>query len=203
MGIKINLGSGFTRIDGFINIDEDPRVYPDYVIQLDDPNIRLPFDENSVEEIHCFHLLEHIGQGFIPLIKELYRVCQHGSIFDIEVPNETHSMFYGDPTHVRPITVAGMTLFSRKYCLDHIERYHSYNGLALTQQVDFEIIWFGFTYDEFYRPMLEDFFKRKDEGKVSQEEDFKIQRLLREANNVAMHTKIKMVAIKEYPDGSK
>jgi len=69
--------------------------------------------------------------------------------------------------------------------------------MALKYDINFDVIHYEFEYDQFYVPMLEDFFKRKEEGKVSPEEDFGIQRLLREANNVAMNNIIKLVAVKE------
>lgn len=197
MGLKINLGCGLERIDGYTNIDEDRLVNPDYVINLDDMNIKLPFEDNSVEAIHAHHILEHIGEGFIPLMKELYRVSEHGCILDIEVPHHQHERFYSDPTHKRPITVSGMMMFSKKENKREIEQYNSHSGMGLKYDIDFEVIHFEFEYDNFYKPMLEDFFKRKEEGNVTPEEDFSIQRLLREATNVAGLTKIKMVAIKE------
>lgn len=195
--MKINIGSGYKRIEGFLNIDDDPLVEPDYLVNLDDVNIQLPFDDNSVEEIIAHHVLEHIGEGFIPLMKELYRVAKHGCIFDIVVPHHQHDSFYGDPTHKRPITVPIMDMFSKKTNREHIKRYNSSSGIGLKYDIDFEMIWYDFEYDIFYASMLEDFFKRKDQGKVSKEEDFAIQRLLREATNVCINTKIKMMAVKE------
>lgn len=197
MGIKINLGSGFKRYEGFVNLDDDPLVGADYVLNLDDVNIRLPFDDNTVEEIKAEHILEHIGDGFIPLMKELYRVSEHGCILHIIVPHHQHDVFYGDPTHKRPITVPIMYMFSKKYCEDHIKAYNSSTGMALKYGIDFEMIHFEFEYDDFYKPMLADFFKRKEEGNVTQEEDFSIQRLLREATNVCLNTKMKLLVIKE------
>ena len=196
MGIKINLGSGFKRYEDFVNVDDDPLVEPDHVVNLDDPNVRLPFEDNSIEEIKAEHILEHINH-FIPLMKELYRVACHGCILDIVVPNETHSVFHGDPTHVRPINVNVMYMFSKKFILDHIKVHNSSTGMALKYDIDWEVIDYSFEYDPFYLPMLNDFFSRKEKGEVSQEEDFAIQRLLREANNVAMNNRIKMVAVKE------
>ena len=70
--------------------------------------------------------------------------------------------------------------------------------MALKHGIDWEMVNYEYEYDDFYKPMLFDFFKRKEEGKVSQEEDFAIQRLMREANNVAINTIIKMVAVKDY-----
>lgn len=195
--IKINLGSGFKRFEGFVNIDDDPLVKPDHVIQLDDVNIRLPFEDNSVDEIKAHHILEHIGDGFIPLIKELYRVAAPGCILDIAAPNETHSVYFGDPTHKRPINVNIMYMFSKKFVNEHISKYNSSNGMAIKYDIDWEVIDYSFDYDQFYLPMLNDFFNRKENGNVTQEEDFTIQRLLREANNVAVNNYIKCIAVKD------
>jgi predicted SAM-dependent methyltransferase len=195
--MKINLGGGLKKPEGFVNVDYDESVNPDYVVNLDDVNIKLPFENNSIEEIQAHHILEHIGDGFIPLMIELYRVAKPGCILDIIVPHHFHDLFYGDPTHKRPITVNGMNMFSKEYNRKHIEWYGSCSGIGLQFNVDWEMIHYEFEYDEFYIPMLNDFFKRKEKGKVSQEEDFAIQRLLREANNVALNTKIKMMAVKD------
>lgn len=194
--MKINLGSGLKRFDGFVNVDYDTLTNPEYVVNLDDVNIKLPFEDNTVEEIKAHHILEHIGEGFIPLMKELHRVAKDGCLFDIVVPHHQHDVFYGDPTHKRPITVAGMQMFSKDFCKEHIQKYGSSNGMAIQFDIDWRLIHYEFEYDQFYVPMLNDFFKRKEEGKVTPEEDFAIQRLMREATNVAVHTIIKMMAVK-------
>jgi len=195
--MKLDIGAGLKRREGFTTVDYDASTNPDYVVNLDDVNIKLPFEDNSVDEIIAHHILEHIGEGFIPLMKEMYRVCKHGAILDIIAPHHMHDVYYGDPTHKRPITVNGMNMFSKDYNRKHIEWYGSSSGLGLQFDIDFEMIHYEFEYDQFYVPMLEDFFKRKEEGQVSPEEDFAIQRLLREATNVCMNTKIKMMAVKD------
>lgn len=196
MKYKLHLGSGYKKINGFINIDDDPLVNPDLSLNLDDVNIKLPYEDNSVTEIVAHHILEHIGDGFIPLMKELYRVAEDGCVFDIVVPHHNHEVFYGDPTHKRPITVSGMYLFSKKYNKENIEKHDSSSGLGLKYDIDWEVIHYEFEYDSFYDGMLQDFFKRKQQNLVTEQEDFTIQRLMREANNVAINTKIKMVARK-------
>ena len=196
--MKINLGAGIKKPDGYINIDHDQLTNPDYVIDLDDVHIKLPFDDNTVDEIRAWHILEHIGDGFIPLMKEMYRVCKNGAILDIIAPHHFHEAYYGDPTHKRPITVNCMSMFSKQFNKNHIATIQSGSGMGLQFDIDFEIIDFEFEYDQFYVPMLTDFFKRKEQGNVSQEEDFAIQRLLREATNVAINTKIKMMAVKQH-----
>lgn len=195
--MKLNLGAGLKKFDGFLNVDDDPLCEPDILVNLDDVNIKIPLDDNVVEEIKAHHILEHIGDGFIPLMKELYRICKHGAILDIEAPHHQHDVFYGDPTHKRPITVPVMYMFSKKYNRDHIKTYNSSSGMGLKYDIDFEMVHYEYEYDQFYKPMLNDFFKRKENGEVSPEEDFAIQRLMREATNVALNTKIIMMAVKE------
>jgi predicted SAM-dependent methyltransferase len=193
--LKINIGSGFKRFDGFLNVDDDPIVEPDYVVNLEGG--KLPFEDSSVEAVIAHHVLEHIGQGFIPLMQELYRVCCHGAILDIRVPHHFHELFINDPTHKRPITVEGMRLFSKKYMDEHMRTMKSSSGMAYKYNVDFEIAWFGYEYDSFYHDMMKDYYARKEEGNTSLQEDFAFIRLFREANNTTTETLIKLVVIKE------
>lgn len=193
--MKLNIGSGYKRYDGFLNVDDDPLVEPDFIVNLEEG--KLPFDDNSVEEIKAHHILEHIGDGFISLIQDIYRVCKHGAIIDIIAPHHNHEVFYGDPTHKRPITVNGMYLFSKKYCDNSKEQHHSTSGLAYKYNVNFDIIEYDFDYDDFYLPIVNNFNDLKNKNKITQEDSITFQRLMREANNVAINTKIKMMAIKQ------
>jgi SAM-dependent methyltransferase len=193
--MKLNIGSGHKRYDGFLNIDDDPLVNPDYVVNLEEA--KLPFENDSVEEIRAYHILEHIGDGFIPLMQEFYRICKHGAVIDIIAPHHNHEVFYGDPTHKRPITVNGMYLFSKKHCLSNKSQSDSSSGLALKYNVDFDMVHFEFDYDDFYLPLINSFNERKARNEVTNEEEFAFQRLMREANNVAINTKIKLMVIKK------
>lgn len=193
--MKINLGSGYKRIDGFLNIDDDPLVEPDFLCNIEKE--KLPLEDNSVDEIRAHHILEHIGSGFIGLMQELYRVAKHGAILDIVVPHHFHDNFYSDPTHCRPITVGGMYMFCQKTNKEHIEAYGSSSGMGLKYNVNWEMVWFDFEYDQFYAEMVERMKKKMEDKTITHDEDFMFRRLMREANNVAVHTLIKMKAIKE------
>lgn len=139
--IKLNIGSGYQRVDNFLNVDNDPRVKPDYLIDLDLPNF--PIDENSVNEIRAYYILEHIGPGYIPLMKELYRVCCNDAILDIKFLHHRSEMFYNDPTRIRALTIEQFKLFSKKYNQWHIDNYNSFTGLGLKFDIDFEIVGFS------------------------------------------------------------
>ena len=193
--MKINLGSGYKRIDGFLNIDDDPLVEPDFLCNVEKD--KLPLEDNSVEEIRAHHILEHIGAGFIPLMQELYRVAKHGCILDIVVPHHFHDNFYSDPTHCRPITVGGMYMFCQKTNKEHIEAYGSSSGMGLKYNVNWEMVWLDFEYDQFDAEMVGRMKQKMEDRTITHDEDFMFRRLMREANNVAVHTMIKMKAIKE------
>lgn len=140
--MKINIGSGYVRYPDVLNIDHDPLTKPDILADLE--NLKLPIENNMVEYVIAHHILEHIGAGFFSLMQELYRVCKHNAIVDIRVPHHRSEIFYGDPTHIRPITVDMMKLFSKKFNEEHIKLYNSSSGFGLKLNVDFEIIDFKF-----------------------------------------------------------
>lgn len=193
--LRVNLGSGYKRIEGFVNVDDDVLVEPDYLVDIE--AAILPFEDNSVSEVRAHHILEHIGQGFIPLMQEIYRVCKHGAILDIVVPHHFHDNYYSDPTHKRPITVGGMFMFCQKTNKEHIEAYGSSSGMGLKYNVNFEMEWYDFEYDAFYAEMVARMKAKMADGTITQDEDFIFRRLMREANNVAVHTMMKMKVIKE------
>jgi ubiquinone/menaquinone biosynthesis C-methylase UbiE len=120
--MKINLGCGFNKIPGYVNIDSCPLVKPDEVVDLEKrimrckgqrdetgqilPNIFevthqiLDYPSNSVEEVMATHILEHI-HNLIPLMNEIYRVLKPGGTLKIRVPHSLSLEATQDPTHVR------------------------------------------------------------------------------------------------------
>lgn len=177
-----------------MNVDNDPLVSPDYIVDLEKG--LLPFEDNSVDEIIAHHILEHIGENFILLMQEIYRVCEHGAFIDIIAPHHLHDVYHIDPTHKRPILVEGMKMFSKKVMDEQIKVNNSSTGMAYKYNVDFDVIWFDYKYDMFYDGMIENYKAKKQSGEVSQEDDWMFTRLFREANNVAIETWIKLRVIK-------
>lgn len=182
--LKLNLGSGYKKYPGYINVDGDVNCNPDYLINLDDINLHLPFGTNSVTRIICSHVLEHIGDGFFKLLQEIYRVCKPGAIIDITVPHPHHDCQLIDPTHKRFILPETFRLFSKKHNQLEIERGGSSSTLALMFDVDFEIVEYQFIHDSFYDNIIKN-------NTLEQN-----ARLLREALNTTIETKTKLVVIK-------
>ena len=99
--LKVNFGCGEKVYEDFINIDRIPLPEVDLVWNLE--KTPLPFKSNSVSEIQCEHVLEHI-RNFMPLIEEFWRICKPGAIIRINAPYFRYEAAYRDPTHVRFFT---------------------------------------------------------------------------------------------------
>lgn len=138
--LKLNLGSGSRRIEGFLNVDYSAECKPDIVMDLE----RLPwdFEQDSVSHILMSHVLEHLGQSpvvFLGIMKELYRVCRNEALIDIIVPHPAHDDYVSDPTHVRPITHLTLALFDREENLRWRKGGAANSPLALQCGVNFKI----------------------------------------------------------------
>lgn len=182
MSIKLNIGGGYKRYDGFLNIDMDPLTNPDFLANLETDTF--PLEDNSVSEVKAYHILEHIGSGFFHLMQELYRICEDQAIIEIQIPHHRSEIWYGDPSHCRFITIDNMRLFSKKYNEWHIKQWGSSSGFGLKLNVDFEIIEYDFIVDDFWKPRFKE---------MTQEQ---INEVSRNFNNVYGETHMKMMAIK-------
>ena len=139
--MKLNLGCGFRRMAGFLNVDSEAACQPDQVVNLE--QFPWPWADNSVDEVQLIHVLEHLGRRpevFIGIMQELYRVCAHDAQVHIIVPHHRHDNFQSDPTHVRAITPLGLSLFDRVQCESWIAAGYANTPLALYCKVDFETL---------------------------------------------------------------
>lgn len=95
----INLGCGRTRMPGFLNIDIDPRVKPDIVLDISGPvSSALPC--GYFDTIGAHDVLEHIVD-LIPAMTNCRDLLKEGGLMDIIVPYDLSYGAWQDPTHVR------------------------------------------------------------------------------------------------------
>ena len=83
--MKIIIGAGDQRIDGFVTCDYDPKTKPDYTFNLETDTF--PFEDSSVDIVIASHVLEHLGEGYFHCLKELYRICRDKAIIHVHVPH--------------------------------------------------------------------------------------------------------------------
>ena len=92
---KLNLGSGFSKKEGWINLDNNPQTRPEI---LRDLNHGIPYNNNTITEILAEHILEHFeGHELIRLFNEMHRVLIPFGKLEFAVPWGNNSFI--DPTH--------------------------------------------------------------------------------------------------------
>lgn len=130
--MKLNLGCGGTKLDGYTNLDKYKVFEPD--VQHDLEKCPWPFKDNSVSYIMAHHIFEHLGETptkFMKILKEIYRISEPNAILDIRVPHYNCWIQYADPTHVRPILPEMFDLFDG-------ER-HPDSNLYLSTGINFKV----------------------------------------------------------------
>ena len=186
--MKLNMGCGNKKVDGYVNVDLSPACHPDVVCDLE--VLPWPWPDNSIEAVRFNHCLEHLGQDsrvFLGIMKELYRVCEDGAEIEINVPHPRHDDFIGDPTHVRIITPALLTLFDRAKNDEWKEIGAANSPLAHYLNVDFRI-------KSTVSILAEPYGSKYNAGEI---DDETVASMARELNNVIREIRIVMLALKE------
>ena len=96
--VIVELGSGNKKKQGRITIDKVDIPEVDIVADLEDGLAFLP--DESVDEIHCRSVLEHI-ENFESLMAEIVRVLKKTGTAHIFVPHFSNPYYYSDYTHKR------------------------------------------------------------------------------------------------------
>ncbi|MDI9333525.1 MAG: hypothetical protein QM533_04040 [Cytophagales bacterium] len=185
--LKLNLGCGHNKLEGYINVDSATACQPELVCDLN--QTPWPWKKNSVAEVVFYHALEHMGatsEEFFAIMQELYRVCRHDALIQITVPHPRHDNFISDPTHVRAITPQLMSLLSLKNCDLWQAQGASNTPLAHYLHVDFETVHAEVKLDEPYASAL-------NNGQIKPEDAVM---LLRERNNIATEFTIHLRVVK-------
>ena len=138
--LKLNLGCGFNKINGFVNIDVSEISNADCKHDL--MQFPWPFEDNSVDHIVAKDILEHVGStpdDFINVLKEMYRVSCNGAAWEVQFPHHRCDIAYDDPTHVRRLTSTTFKLFDQKRALEMKKQNQAESPLALTHEIDIEV----------------------------------------------------------------
>ena len=118
--IKIYLGAGKDRKEGFTHLDASPVTNPDIIWKCPDP---LPFPDSSVEEVFSQDFLEHIHpEDKITLMNEIWRVLTRGGVMTHIIPLAGTRNDYGSPTHLshwHPQQFEHFDVEHRRYQIDH------------------------------------------------------------------------------------
>lgn len=113
--MKLNLGCGNQRLDGFVGVDRYPCAGAQLLCDLERP---LPFRTSSVDELLLDNFVEHV-RDLPALMAELARVGRPGARVRILTPHFGAQASWRDPTHVQHLSYYSMDHFER----DHVRHY--------------------------------------------------------------------------------
>ncbi len=116
--IKIDIGCGSKKREGFIGVDQFALPGVDVVCDL--ASGRWPWGDGTVSEAYCSHFLEHLTNlggkwERVHFFNELYRVLQTGAKATLILPHWASTLYYGDPTHKEPFSEFGFNYLLRDW----------------------------------------------------------------------------------------
>lgn len=109
--IKVDLGCGSRKNQGFIGVDIYPWPGVDLVADL---TKKFPFPDNTVDEIIAYDCLEHLP-NIIHTMNEIWRICKPGATVDILVPSTDGRGAFQDPTHASFWNINSFMYYSIEY----------------------------------------------------------------------------------------
>jgi len=94
--MKLYFGCGKHSVEGFLGVDRIKTEKSDIVHDME--VFPYPFEDNSVDEMILFNILEHLSNT-IKVMEELWRICRNGARLNISVPYFNSAGAFQDPTH--------------------------------------------------------------------------------------------------------
>ncbi len=92
------IGLDFIKIPGFVDVIYDLNEFP------------YPFRNNLFDEIHLYHVLEHLDNP-LRTIEEMHRILKNGGILYMRVPHFSSMAAFSDITHKRPFGYSSFDIF--------------------------------------------------------------------------------------------
>lgn len=114
--MKLHLGCGRTRMDGWINVDcTKIEGVTDEVVDLNEgADLIRVFGYDSVDESIGVHVLEHLTDP-LQFMAGLWCVTKPGGTVTFETPYGSSDDAWEDPTHVRPYFLNSWGYFSQPF----------------------------------------------------------------------------------------
>jgi Methyltransferase domain len=116
--IRLDIGCGTQKREGWVGLDAIPFQGVDHVFHIGRDS--WPFEDGSVEEAYCSHVLEHLtnlGEKWerVHFFNELWRVLKLGGQCEIILPHWCSPRYYGDPTHKEPFSEMAWLYLQKKW----------------------------------------------------------------------------------------
>ncbi|MAF42795.1 MAG: hypothetical protein CMI54_01320 [Parcubacteria group bacterium] len=119
--IKLDIGCGKNKKEGFIGIDIDPNSNADITASA----LNLPFENSSVDEIICSHLVEHFPPAELQkFFDEIYRVLKPGAKAWLKADREWSEgrLLRKDPDHKKRYSAKEIEKMVGKFSYSEVKR---------------------------------------------------------------------------------
>lgn len=156
--LRIDLGCGANKKEGFLGVDSYQFPGVDLVHDVTKP---WPWEDDSVDEVYCAHLLEHLTNfdnrwERVHFFNELYRVLKPTKLeggkpvegfCTLVIPHWCSNRFYGDPTHKEPFSEMGFYYLKREWRLGNGKEippnapHTDESNFAHGYSCDFDVVW--------------------------------------------------------------
>lgn len=148
--LKLDLGCGDNKKEGFTGVDKFKTPSVDVVHDL--LEYPWPFKDNSVEEVHSSHFLEHVpGMDRPRFMEELYRILVPGGKASIITPYARSPRATQDFTHQWPPISEETYLYFNKQWREDNKLTHGYYDI----EADFDCT-YGYSIDGIWNMKAEE-----------------------------------------------
>lgn len=130
--VRLDLAAGQNKREGFTGVD----IWEGSDVVHNLFTFPYPFADNSVDEIHSSHFIEHIPMEYVTVdgkskdmlfafIDEVYRMLKPGGKATLIFPNCQSTRAFQDPTHRRFIPAATIYYFSKEWrAINKLDHYN-------------------------------------------------------------------------------
>lgn len=126
--VKLNLGCGKKRVEGYIGIDR----HPCSADVLCDLSRRLPFRGSSVDAFLLDNVIEHV-EDIPALMAEISRVGKPGARVTVITPHFTSLSSWKDPTHLHHLSYFSFDHFGK----DSVSHYMGHGLRVVERKLSF------------------------------------------------------------------
>ena len=117
--MKLNLGCGNTRLNGWLNCDVNPSSKVDKIINLNERNWNMwGLKYNSADEILLDQVLEHLKNP-VQVMRNVLLTLKPGGVCTVRVPFAGSYAAWNDPTHLHHFTPATFKYFEKGHDSKH------------------------------------------------------------------------------------
>lgn len=149
--MKVDLGCGKSKLDGYFGVDLFPFKGVNLVQNLNESRWQIP--DASCTEINASHVIEHLEDLF-NFFREIYRISADGCIINLSTPHYSSKNSWADHTHIKHLSIDFFEPFISGYMRDKIGAFEiikkrlSFGSLFFTWPARFIVLLLGYKYYE-------------------------------------------------------